>query len=256
MWLCSACEFKFNNTDEKDHRSIAIHRFDRLESRYLTTGDFSALQQMNTDYPIETRTLIENVLNLGDVNESDINSRLLNYFQDALLQDVILAVDSQYVDMSDISKLMYKAFRRLGHAIPSIPIPEIYTQIGAFNQSIVVGDGMIGISLDKYLGNDFGPYAKFYNQQQRATMTRENIVPDCISFYLLSYYPAPMGKNEKETLRLKAVHMGKVMWAANKLTDSHIFQTAYVDRVEQFMKKHKNLPIKQLMELEDGGFMN
>lgn len=255
IWLCSSCEFKFNNTDEKEHRSIVIHRFDRLESRYLTTGDFSALQQMNTDYPIETRTLIENVLNLGDVNEPEINSRWLNYFQDSLLQDVISAVDSQYVDMTDISQLMYKTFKRLGRAIPHIPVPEIYTQIGAFNQSVVIGDGLIGISLDKYLGSDFAPYVKYYDEQQRSTMTREYIVPDCVSFYLLSYYPAPLGQNDQETLKLKAVHMGKVMWVVNKLMDNHTFQTVYVDRIEQFMKTHKKMSIRQLMELEDDKLM-
>ena len=43
--------------------SINGHDFhDILEYRYLTTGDFSALQSMNTEYPIETRTLIEDVI--------------------------------------------------------------------------------------------------------------------------------------------------------------------------------------------------
>lgn len=40
---------------------MKVERYDRLESRYVITGDFSALQQMNTEYPIETRTLVEDV---------------------------------------------------------------------------------------------------------------------------------------------------------------------------------------------------
>ena len=58
-----------------------MQRYDRLESRYLTTGDYSALQQMNTDYPTETRTLIEKVLQLGTIEDSEIHHRFLHYYQ-------------------------------------------------------------------------------------------------------------------------------------------------------------------------------
>ena len=57
--------------------------------RYLTTGDYSALQQMNTDYPTETRTLIEKVLQLGTIEDSEIHHRFLHYYQDTTLQRLI-----------------------------------------------------------------------------------------------------------------------------------------------------------------------
>ena len=72
--LCSACEFKFKPNEEADAVPLTVQRYDRLQSRYLTTGDFSALQQMNTDYPIETRTLIEKMLQLGTITDANITS--------------------------------------------------------------------------------------------------------------------------------------------------------------------------------------
>ncbi|MBQ5510614.1 MAG: gliding motility protein GldB, partial [Prevotella sp.] len=66
--LFSACEFKLKpNEEEGVSSTLQVQRYDRLESRYLTTGDFSALQQMNTAYPMQTRTLIEDMLELGEV---------------------------------------------------------------------------------------------------------------------------------------------------------------------------------------------
>ena len=53
--------------------------------------------------------------------------------------------------------------------LPGIDIPEIYTQIGAFNQSIIVNRNAIGISLDKYLGSEYPLYKKFYTAAQRET---------------------------------------------------------------------------------------
>ena len=96
MLLCVACEMKLKSNDDAQDK-IEVVRYDRLQSRYLTTGDFSALQEMNTEYAIETRTLVENVLKLGAVYEPDINSRFLNFYQDTVLQTVIADVETQQV---------------------------------------------------------------------------------------------------------------------------------------------------------------
>ena len=82
----SSCNLKLGNKEQKDkHLLVEAKRYDQLESRYLTTGDFSALQNMQTEYPQETRALIEDVLKLGDIDEIGINSRLLKFYQDTLL---------------------------------------------------------------------------------------------------------------------------------------------------------------------------
>jgi len=67
LFVCAGCQFKLSPDNENDNSLLLeVDRYDRLEYRYLTTGDFSALQQMNTEYPIETRTLIEDVVKIGE----------------------------------------------------------------------------------------------------------------------------------------------------------------------------------------------
>lgn len=245
MLLCSACEYKLKpNDDEQDFR-IEIQRYDRLESRYLTTGDFSALQQMNTGYPMETRTLIEDVLQLGEVNDPEINSKFLKFYQDTLLQTIIADAETQYASMEDINRSLDKAFERLEKILPKLELPTVYAQIGALDQSVVIGDKSIGISLDKYLGKDYPPYKKFYSQQQRSTMTRDFIVPDCLNFYLLSLFPLKNYSNRSQME--KDLHMGKVMWVVNKIMDTHFFNTKYVDMVDGYMKKNKKVSIKEML---------
>ena len=85
--VSTACEFKLKQFGEEGQSTLVqVQRYDRLESRYLTTGDFSALQQMNIDYPKQTRMLIEDILQLGEVNDAGINTKLLNFYQDTILQ--------------------------------------------------------------------------------------------------------------------------------------------------------------------------
>ena len=153
MLTCVGCEWKMSSVGEEKNESVSIERYDRIQSLYLTTGDFSALQQMNTGYPQQTRTLIEDVLKIGRVNEPDINVKFLNFYQDSTLQTIIADAEQQYADMDDLNLELTEAFTQLRTMLPKVEVPQIYAQIGSLDQSVIVGDGMLGISLDKYLGD-------------------------------------------------------------------------------------------------------
>ena len=178
--LCIGCEWRLKPNNADSDAGFAVERYDRVQSLYLTTGDFSALQQMSTNYPIQTRTLIENVLKIGNVNDPEINAKFLNFYQDTTLQAIINEAEQQYANMDDINKEFTKAFDNLHKLFPSMKIPTIYAQIGSLDQSVIVGNNIVGFSLDKYLGKNYPLYKKFYSEEQRALMTRQMIAPDCI----------------------------------------------------------------------------
>jgi hypothetical protein len=250
MFICLGCEWQLKSADETSEGLVQVDRYDRLQSLYLTTGDFSALQQMNTGYPQQTRTLIEDVLKLGRVNEPEINVKFLNFYQDTTLQTLIASAEQEYANMDDINEELSSAFSRLKKMIPSIEIPLVYAQIGSLDQSIIVGDGMLGISLDKYLGRDFALYHRpdyGYTDEQRNMMNRQNIVPDCIGFYLLSLYPMPHDRKLSQLDR--DMHIGKVQWVVNRAMNKQVFNTLYTRNVGHFMKTHSDVSVEQLMKM-------
>ena len=250
LFVCSACQLKLKpNSEDGQKMLVEVQRYDRLESRYLTTGDFSALQQMNTTYPMETRTLIEDVLNLGEVNEPEINSKFLNFFQDSLLQVIISDTEAEYASMDDVNKQLSITFGKLSKLLPNFEIPTVYAQIGALSQSVVVGDKLIGISLDKYMGAHYAPYKKFYSDQQCLSMTRDYIVPDCVVFYLLSIYP--MNNYDSRPQVERDLHVAKIMWIANKVIGKQIFKTDYVNVIDKYMRKHKTTSVASLLKLDN-----
>lgn len=235
--LCG-CEWrlKLNGTDSEDG-VVVVERYDRVQSLYLTTGDFSALQQLNTEYPMQTRALIEDVLKIGRVNDPEINTKFLKFYQDIALQSLINEVEQQYANMDDINKELTEAFNKLRKEVPEITVPQVYSQIGALDQSIVVGNNMLGISLDKYLGTEYPLYLKYYPKSQREQMVRSMIVPDCMVFYILSLFPMP---HNKELSQADCdIHMGKIMWVVNKITSKTVFKSEYVTIVDRYMKRHK-----------------
>ncbi len=245
MLICVGCEWHLKSNEETSNdNDVTIERYDRIESLYLTTGDYSALLQMNKSYPMQTRTLIEDVLRIGKVNEPDINVKFLQFFGDSILQQLINDVQEQYANIDDINKEMTDAFHHLREAIPSLEMPQVYSQIGSFDQSIIVGGNYLGISLDKYLGADYPFYVEHYSEGQRRLMTRSMIIPDCLSFYLLSIYPL---KVKEPTQEQRNHHMGKIQWVVNQVTDRHVFDNSHVDDVDSMMKRHKDISVEQLL---------
>lgn len=249
LLLCSACELKFKPNEEAEAAVLSVQRYDRLESRYLTTGDFSALQQMNTDYPIETRTLIEKMLQLGTITDTGISNRFLMFFQDSTLQALIADAEAEYANMDDINKQLKESFERLACWLPDLQRPVFYAQIGALDQSIVIGEHSVGISLDKYMGENYPLYKKFYSSQQRSTMNRNYIVPDCLTFYLLSIYT--MDNFDSRPQLDRDLHMGKIMWTVNKAMGREIFRTRYVKTINDYIKRNPKVTVKQLLEDEN-----
>lgn len=244
---CISCEWQLKSFDEEDV-TVVVDRYDRVQSLYLTTGDFSALQQMNTVYPQQTRTLIEDVLQIGKVDDLQINTKFLRFYQDSTLQTLISESEQQYANMDDINQQLTEAFGYLKDQLPNIDVPNVYAQIGSLDQSIIVGNGAIGICLDKYLGEDYPLYHREdygYSAEQRQMMTRRYIVPDCVGFFLLSLYPMPMDRPLSQQER--DTHIGKIQWVVNQTMGEQVFSSVYVNKVADYMKVNKNVSIDQLL---------
>lgn len=248
MLVCLGCEWHLRSgAAGGEATKVSIERYDLIETLYLTTGDYAALGQLNTSYPRQTRMLIEDILQLGKVDDPNINQKFLHFFQDSTLLQLISEVEHQYKQTDDLDKELTDAFEQLCHMLPSIEVPQIYAQIGSLDQSIVVSDGMLGISLDKYLGSDNPLYLKYgYSEQQRAMMQRSYIVPDCLGFYLLSLYPLPAGADSVQQLR--DAHMGRIQWVVNRAMQRKVFTNEFVVEADKLMRESRDMSVEHLLK--------
>lgn len=252
LMTCLGCQWQMRPADgEKKADGVVIERFDRVEEAYLTLGDYAALHQMKTDYPLQVRTLVEDVLRLGHVNDPDVDTRLLVYFRDTTLQTIISDVNRHYASLDDVNRQLTAAFRRLRQILPQVEVPQVYAQIGSLDQSIVVADGMLGISLDKYLGTDYPAYLRYgYSEQQRRMMTREYIVPDCLGFYLLSLYPFHTDGDEQQQARQRHWHMKKIQTVVNQVLRHRLFADETIEQLERYRKANPKLSTHAFLLLD------
>lgn len=182
--LCWTCKWSGVGLygDEKQN-AARIDRYDRIIDEYVSLGSGTALHRMNTEYTQQTKLLIEQVLNIGNVFDPGIEHRLREHYMDSVPQLLLAAVHEEFLDMSDIEEQFENAFDSLSRSNPDFRLPHIYTQVSCLGQKIVVSDTLIGISLDMYLGADFPLYADRYSKDERQNMTRTHIVADAVAAY-------------------------------------------------------------------------
>lgn len=217
--LSTSCQ----NESETDEHLIYISRYDKLQTQYILGKDYTALQKMKRNYPQETTILYENILSLGSSRSPEMGANMYTFYSDTTLQRIIKDVEVKYRDISYVEDSLNIAFGWLKHEIPTLRIPTIYTQISALNQSIVVSDSLIGISLDKYLGEDYPLYAHYYYPYQRRTMNAKRIVPDVLFFYLCSEY---IHKQSAGTFAEQLVNIGKIHWLVRKAAGYKSWETS------------------------------
>ena len=245
--LCSSCGVGMPDKESQRDSiaSIRIDRFDQLQYRYVTTCDYSALQQMSLLYPTETRTLIEDVLGIGRATDLNINATLLQFYQDSIMQQVSRDAELQYEDMSDVEHSLRSSFTTLHKLFPDLPLPSFYAQIGALQQSVIVNDTRIGICLEKYLGADYPLYIRFYTASQRAMMNRAFIVGDCLCFYLLSRYGLSMFDTREQWER--DMYIAKIQWVANRCLSTPLYKSEELKHVEKYMRHYHNITAQELV---------
>lgn len=177
------------NDKPKENINISIYRYDKLQNEYIEFNSFNAFQKMNTIYYDATKILVEDILGLGDMRDPMIGMKLRKYYLDSTLVRLDRDVELAFRDVSSYEKELSIGFTNLKKELPSIRIPYIYTQLSALNESIVVGDTLIGISLDKYMGSEYELYTRFYYSYQRKTMARDRISYDCMFYFINNLYP-------------------------------------------------------------------
>lgn len=98
------------------------------------------------------------------------------------------AVESIYTDMRQESKVLGRMFSRMRELLPDVAIPEIFTIISPYNQSVIVFGSMVYIGLNHYLGIGYEPYG-YFPDYLRWLKVRERIPIDVAEAIVRSSYP-------------------------------------------------------------------
>jgi len=157
--------------------------------------------------------LFSYVINAGDINDPEFSDLLLSFVTDKLNNEVYAAVMKLYPEITPIEEEIEDAFRHYLWHFPDKRIPTVITCITGFNNSIITGDSVIGIGLDRYLGRDCSYYPQLgLYRYISARMNHYNIVPDCIYGWGATEWDFDAMKYPAGNVMAEMIHEGKLKY--------------------------------------------
>jgi len=175
----------------------------------------------------------------------------VKFCTDKLNNDIFRATEAVYPSLSQIETGITDAFRHYSYYFPSKKVPGVFTCITGFNNSIITGDSVLAISLDRYLGKDNKFYAQLgLYKYQMEMMKPENILPDCMYAWASSEWNIKdMGYPQGNVLT-DIIHEGKLLFFVKsmlpELTDDLIF--GFTGEQLEFCKNNEGRMWQYLVE--------
>jgi len=153
------------------------------------------------------------VINTGDINDESFGDLILRFCSDKQNFEVYTQTEKKFGDIGFIENGLEDAFRHYKYYFPGKNVPAVFTCITGFNNSIITGDSLLGIGLDRYLGADcpYYPRLNIFNYQT-VRMTPENIVPDCMYGWASSEWDFSALKYPADNVLAEIIHNGKLRY--------------------------------------------
>jgi hypothetical protein len=157
--------------------------------------------------------LFSYVINTGDIDDPSFGDFLTGFCTDRQNNEVYGAVMNIYPGLSTVEKDLEDAFRHYRYYFPGKAVPQVFSCISGFNNSIITGDSVLGIGLDRYLGADceYYPRLEIYSYLA-ARMTPLYIVPDCMYGWGASEWDFASMNYPADNVLAAMLHEGKLRY--------------------------------------------
>lgn len=153
-------------------QKMEIFRFD--EALFgLPQADFKSwATTLREAHPAFFDLFTYEVVRIGGIEDSLFFDELNRFVTDTMIQNVKALVGREFADFAKTEKEIVNALENYKGHFPEKEIPEVYACISGFNQSVVIADGIVGVSLDKYLG----PGCPYYDRLGYARFLQQKMV--------------------------------------------------------------------------------
>jgi len=171
---------------------LHINRFDKDLFRLIDTEDTTLQPELIKQYPEMLDIIGKGILNLQTIETPGFFEKMRNY-SEPTLKGLYRDAITQYDSVEDIEKSLGYGFAYLKENFPSMQIPAIYMHVSGFNQNVLVGDSLLSLSIDKYMGKDYPLYQDFFYDSQKLKMTRSPGLSGGVAHVRISF----RGKRER-----------------------------------------------------------
>ncbi|MDA3854590.1 MAG: hypothetical protein PF444_10190 [Bacteroidales bacterium] len=211
LLLMSSCQNdSYLKGKEDKNINITFHRFEQELNTLNEKNVENEKYLLQHKYGEFFNMYNKGVVRLGDPTSPNYNANLIHFINDSIYKTVYDSVHYYFPSMKVEETKLTAAFRNYNRMFPERQIPQCYTHISGFNTPIVVGDSILSISLENYLGAEHVFYKKLGTYTYLLPRkNRENLATDAMRGWLVSEFPNPF---RQDNLLNNIIQEGKILF--------------------------------------------
>jgi hypothetical protein len=195
-------------------------KIDRFEKDLFSINIYNlcdSIPYLTKKYPEFFPLFSAKIIQIGEPDQPGFSDRLLAFVSDFTIYNVNKRVNVVFPDLNNVQKEISQVFGIYSSVFPNHSVPNLITCISGFNQSIVITDSLLIISLDKYLGSNDEFYKLLYPpvpEYVRYVMHPSKIPSDVIRAWLVGEFPY---NDVKNNLLSQMIFEGRVMYSTKQI---------------------------------------
>jgi len=190
--------------------NLKVYRFDQVLFSIPPDSIPVMIPSLEKDFGSFFEIFGVNIIQIGKSNFRDFGPLLQKFVSDYNMQIAYSETQRSYANVSEITNELTEGFKYYKYYFKQKNVPELYFFMGGFNQSVITSDNILGIGLEKYLGENCAFYSKLgLAGYQSYKMQREFIVPDCFRAIGWSEFPYT---DSIDNLVSNMIYQGKIQY--------------------------------------------
>ncbi len=181
--VLSSCNMAIKKPDiSKSNINVSVIRFDKDFFVLNEQNFYAELPFFQKKYPDFFTFYNEVIIKIGNPDEASYFENYKKFVQYYKENEIDTKVAGVFADTSKLNADFTLAFKYYNFYFPDKKVPEIYTCISGFQESVFPSDNLLAISLDKYLGSAFNAtYTSLgFDVYKQRRMIPEMIPVDCM----------------------------------------------------------------------------
>jgi len=197
------------------------------------------IEPILNEYPEFTEAYSRKIIKVGVPKSKEYYQHMYDFLTYNANKDIYKRAKKTYPNYNQIKKELEQGFRYYKYYFKEVNIPDVYLMISGFSQSIAVDSLWVGVSVEKYLGED----CEFYEWLQipiylRKGMIKEKMASDVIRAIALTNYGFD---TDVDDLINNMVYKGKIKYFVHRMfpdmKDSLLFD--YSSQQMKWCKTHE-----------------
>lgn len=199
---------------------ITILRFDKDLRNYLQNPILENKNNLIKKYPSLLPAFGQ--ITVGKMIENDtikFFDALSGYFAHPVLERIYEDEIQKFSDISSFENILSDAYTSVREIFPEKRFPKFAIHMSGFKENVIVVDGIISLSADKYLGRDYPLYEQYFSPTERSQMNPAMMPRDYLKAWIITENIVKTDK--KLNLLTSIIEEGKALYFLDKIASTY-----------------------------------